>query len=128
MSEYENINKLLNKGQRITDAIAREIVKLNYKPGKDNLKKVIDAMGLLNEVQKYIWKEEPELSAITKDNPQEESSYLKKYREHINKAFNYKENNEIERAIKEFQMALDMEPPHVLYEVAEKELESLKTK
>ncbi len=128
MSEYDTINKLLNKGQRIIDQIAREIVVLKHMPDKGNMKKTVEALSLLNEVQKSIWKADSDLTAIPgpKDELGQESIYMKKYRSYIIKSSHYEDNNDIPNAIKELQKALNMEPPHIMYEVVEKELERLK--
>jgi len=128
MSEYDTINKLLNKGQRIIDQIAREIVVLKHMPDKGNMKKTVEALSLLNEVQKSIWKADPDLTAIPgpRDELNQESIYMKEYRSYIIKSNHYEDNNDIPNAIKELQKALNMEPPHIMYEVVEKELERLK--
>jgi len=128
MSEYATINKLLNKGQRVIDQIAREIVSLKYSPDKDNMQKTVEALSLLNEVQKSIWKAEPDLTAMSKpgDEINQESKYMKEYRSYIIKSNYYEDNNDIPNAIKELQNALNMEPPHIMYEVVEKEIERLK--
>jgi len=128
MSEYESINKLLNKAQRIIDQIAREIVRLKYMPEKENMKKTVDAVSLLNEVQKSIWKVEPDLSATSKleDESNQESGYMKEYRAYLIKANHYEGINDYQNAILELQKALDMEPPHIMHEVVIRELERLR--
>lgn len=127
MSEYETINKLLNKGQRVIDQIAREIVSLKYMPAKENMQKTVKALSLLNEVQKSVWRVEPDLSAIpkSKDKSNHESRYMKEYRAYIIKSSHYEDNNDLPNAIIELKKALDMEPPHIMYEVIIKELERL---
>ncbi|MBT7444256.1 MAG: hypothetical protein HN790_09885 [Methylococcales bacterium] len=128
MSEYETINQLLNKGQRVVDQIAREIVALKYAPDDANLHKTVEALSLLNDVQKSIWEAEPDLIAIPKSRGElhQESKYMQEYRSYILKSSHHEENNDIPNAIKELQNALNMEPPHIMYEVVEKDIERLK--
>ena len=122
MSEFESINKLLNKGQRVLDEIAREIVILKNKPDKDALNKVIDALSLLSEVQKSIWGKDPDLSVHNEGDKKKDTKHMKELRELLINSKKYEDNNDIPNAILELKKALDMEPPAITHEVVTKEL------
>ncbi len=127
MSEFESINKLINRGQRVLDEIASEVVALKHKPDKDTLNKVVDALSLLSEVQKSIWEKDPDLSFHYEGDKKQDTNYMKTLREYLINSKKYEDNKDIPNAILELKKALEMEPPAIMYESVTKELRRLQS-
>jgi len=113
MSEFESINKLLNRGQRVLGEIASEVVILKHKSDKDTLNKVVDALSLLSEVQKSIWEKDPNLSVHYEGDKMQDTKYMKALREFLINSKEHEDNKDIPSAILELQKALEMEPPTI---------------
>ena len=121
MSKYSSINKKLNQSQRLLDELARDLLSVENRVSKDDWLKVVKAIGLVNEVQKSIWHIDPNLSILNQD-----SDYLARYRGLLVRAADFESKNDLPRAIKELNTAIDMGLPAIMHEVVAKELKRIK--
>ena len=125
MSEYVEINKLLNKATRALDLIARETANFENLPKTDNLLKIAEAISLVGEVQNTVWKEAPELSVHYEGKNKEETRFMREFRTHLKNAYEYEKNNDLNKAKNELNQAIEMELPPLMHETATKFLVKL---